>query len=110
MIIRGDEPIIIIRRTQSGVDQYGEPIFSTEEILIRDGLFAFNGSDSPVEVNRNPKDVRLTLYLPHGTEIRDGDIFDIRETHWVQDGTAEDWATIDGFEAGVVVSVRKRNG
>lgn len=112
MIIRGDEPIFIIRKTLTGdVDQYGNETATTTEILIRDALFAFDNSSDSNEVNRNPKEARLTLYLPHGTEVRDGDLFEIRETLWVQDGTADDWTIAsNNFEVGVVISVRRHRG
>ena len=110
MIIRGDEPIFIIRRTEDGVDKYGNPTYTTQEILIRDALFAFGATMEPVNVERNPIDAKLTLYLPHGTLIEEGDLFEIRETLWEKDGDPAAYPTIDGFEVGVVVNVRRRRG
>ena len=111
MIIRGDEPIFIIRKNATGaVDQYGNETATTSEILIRDALFAYNDSSDSNEVNRNPKEAKLTIYLPQGTEVRDGDLFEIRETLWVQDGTPDDWGIVNNFEAGVVITVRRHRG
>lgn len=110
MIIRGDEPVFIHRRTANGVDEYGNETFTTEEILVRDALFAYSGSAEAEDVNRNMIDYSLTLYLPHGTLVEDGDIFEIRETMWEMDGVAQTYPVAVGLEAGVVVRVRKRRG
>lgn len=111
MIIRGDEPIFIHRKTQSGVDEYGNPSFTTEEILVRDCLFSYGSSSEPDDINRNPIDAALTLYLPEGTVIEPEDVFEIRETMWVKDGDAQEYPQLwPGFVPGVVVSVRRRRG
>ena len=111
MIIRGDEPIVILRHSETGVDEYGNPTTTSEEILVRDCLFSYTGSTEPVEVARDAVDARLTLYMPAGTEILDGDIFVIRETEWVKDGDPQEWTQLwEGFVPGVVVNVRRRRG
>ncbi len=111
MIIKGDEPITIIRRSSSGtVDDYGNAVYETTQIIIRDGLFAFSSTEEPVDVAREAVDAKLTLYLPHGTEIIDGDVFVIRETQWVKDGDGAGWPVVNGFVPGVVVNVRRRRG
>lgn len=109
-MIKGDEPIFIHRRAQAGIDQYGNPTFETQEILIRNALFAYAGSSEPEEINRDNVDTRLTLYLPPGTEVHDGDVFEIRETDWVKDGEIQAWDSPVGLEVGVVVPIRKRRG
>ena len=111
MIIRGDEPISIIRRTESGVDGYGNPTHTTQEILVRDCLFVYAGSSEPADMAREAVDARLTLYLPENTPIHDGDIFVIRESEWVKDGDSQEWPQLwPGFVPGVVVNVRRRRG
>lgn len=111
MIIRGDEPIYHYKRTQTGVDAYGNPTFTKSSTLIRDALFAYTGTEEPVEENRNPVDATLTLYLPEGTIVGDGDEFDIRGTRWVKDGEPEEWPQLwSGFVPSVVVHVRRRRG
>jgi len=111
MIVRTDEPIIIHRRSQNGTDQYGNPTFTVEEILVRDALFAWGTTEEPVEVSRDPLEAKLTLYFPYGTVIQDGDEFEIRETMWVKDGEPNEWQQLwPGFEPGVVVGVRRKVG
>jgi hypothetical protein len=111
MIVRGNEPIVVIRRSAEEIDEYGNQTYSTSEFLIRDCLFAYTGSSEPVEVAREAVDARLTLYMPPGTEILDGDIFVIRESHWEKDGDSQEWPQLwEGFIPGVVVNVRRRRG
>lgn len=110
MIIRGDEPIYIYRRSQTGTDQYGNPTFSKNTILVRDALFAVNATTEPVEANRNPVDASVALYLPAGTQVMDGDEFEIRGSRWVKDGDAQEWSQLWPDFAGVVVHVRRRRG
>lgn len=111
MIIRGDEPIFIIRRVQTGTDDYGNPTYERTEELVRHCLMAYGASGEPVEANRDPIDAQLTLYLPAGTVVEDGDIFEIRGTEWVKDGDAQEWPALwPGFVPDVVVQVRRRRG
>lgn len=111
MILTGDETITVTRRTGSSeVDDYGNPIFDTDEVSIPNALVAFNSTSEPTDVARDAVDARLTLYLPHGTQILDGDIFTVRGSEWVKDGDAAEWAIIGGFAPGVVVNVRCRRG
>lgn len=111
MIVRTDEPIYIHRKTESGTDEYGNPTYTVEEILIRNALFAWGTTSEPVEVARDPVDARLTLYLPYGTDVQDGDEFEIRDTMWVKDGNPNEWQQLfPGLIPGVVLGVRKRDG
>ena len=110
MILAGDTPIFIHRRTETGVDGYGNPTYSTEEILVRNCLLGWGGTSEPIDPARNPVDAALTVYFPHGTEILDGDVFEIRNSLWEKNGDAISYETVNGFEAGVVVSVRRRSG
>lgn len=111
MIIRGDEPIWHYTRSVTGVDAHGNDTYSKTSTLIRDALFAYTGTSEPVEVNRNAVDATLTLYLPEGTVVSDGDEFEIRGSRWVKDGDPEEWPQLwPGFTPPVVVQVRRRRG
>lgn len=106
----GTEPVTIIRRTAASVDEYGNPTYTTREIVIREALFAFGTTNEPLDTARNPIDAKLTLYFPHGTVIEEGDLFKVRDVVWMKDGEAAAWPTVEGFNVGVIVQVRKRRG
>jgi len=111
VIIRGDEPIYHYKRTQTGRDAHGNPSYTKSSSLIRDALFAYTGSMEPVEANRDAVDAHLTLYLPEGTVVGDGDEFEIRGSRWVKDGDPEEWPALwPGFTPGVVIKIRRRRG
>jgi hypothetical protein len=110
MILTGDESVYIIRRSESGVDDYGNPTHSTASILIANCLVGWGGSSSPQDPARDALDGSVTLYLPPGTSVADGDLFEIAEELWEKDGDPQNWDVVNGFEVGVVVHVRRRRG
>ena len=109
-IIRGSEKVIIKREVSTEtVDDYGNPIVTTSNTTVKNCLVAFGTTSEPIDVNRNPADIQLTLYMPKGTIIKDGDIFIIRETEFVKNGIAADWKSSSTLHS-VVVPVRRRHG
>lgn len=109
--IRGGETITIRRRSATRTDDYGNPTYTTTTITVKDALIAFGATDEPVSAMRTAIDNSLTLYLPNGTTIEEGDVFIIRNTNWVKDGDAQEWISpFANFEGGTVVQLRKRVG
>lgn len=111
MIIRGSETVTIKRTVDSGtVDKYNMPITTTTSVTVKNCLIAFGSTNEEVNVTRNPEDAQLTIYMPAGTVILDGDIFTIRQTDFVKDGMPAEWISPFPMETGVIVIVRKRHG
>lgn len=111
MIIRGSETVVIKRITDTGeVDKYNMPITTQTLTTVRNCLIAFNATNEEVNVSRNPEDAQLTIYMPPGTVIQDGDIFNLRNTDFVKDGMPAEWVSPFPMTTGVVVIVRKRHG
>jgi hypothetical protein len=110
--IRGGETITIRRRAASGTDEFGNKTYTTTNITIRDVLVGIGTTDEPVDAIRRPVDASLTVYLPGGTQILDGDIFVIRSSLWEKDGRAGEFTNPFGgsFTGGVVVPLRRRDG
>ena len=109
--IRGGETITIKRRSGNDRDEWGNKTFSVTTIVVKDALIAVGNTSEPIDPARDAIDATLTLYLPNGTVIQDGDRFMIRGSEWVKDGSAQQWVSpFPAFEAGVVVPVRRRNG
>lgn len=110
--IRGGESITIKRRSAASTDDYGNTTHTTTNITVKDALIGVGGTSEPIDASRDAVDAQVTLYLPNGTLIQDGDIFVIRGSQWVKDGSAMEWISPFGmgFEGGVVVPLRKRNG
>lgn len=111
MIIRGSETVTIKRTvTTDNVDKYNMPIVSKQNITVKNCLIAFGSTNKEVVVNRNPEDAQLTVYMPKGTVVLDGDVFVIRNTEFVKDGMPADWVSPFPIQTGVVVIVRRRHG
>ena len=113
MIIRGSETVIIVRKTDTGsTDEYGQPVVTKENIVIKNCLIALSSSSEDETENRNPEDIKLKIYLPSGTVIEEEDTFIIRNTPFVKDSIPFDWGInpFQGFAAGVELFVRKTNG
>jgi hypothetical protein len=110
--IRGGETVVIKRKVGTGQrDDFGVPIFTTRNITVRDCLIAFGSSDEPIETDRDPIDTSLTIYMPPGTAVEPGDVFHLRATDFVTDGSAQGWTSpFDQMPVGVVIKVRRRNG
>jgi hypothetical protein len=111
MFIRGGETITIRRRSESGSDDFGNPTYTTTNVIIKDALIAVGGGSEPIDVERDAVDSSLTIYLPSGTVVLDGDVFIIRNSQWVKNGQVQDWVSpFPSSLAGVVIPVRKRRG
>lgn len=109
--IRGGETITIRRRSATSVDDYGNNTYSTTTITIKDALIGVGGTSEPVDVARDAVDAQLTAYLPNGTQVQEGDVFIIRGSQWVKDGSPQQWVSpFPGLETGVVVPLRRRRG
>lgn len=109
--IRGGETITIRRRSAVAVDDFGNNTYSTVTITIKDALIGVGGTSEPVDPARDAVDATVTAYLPNGTQIQDGDVFFIRGSQWVKDGSAQVWVTpFTGLDTGVVVPLRRRRG
>jgi hypothetical protein len=109
--IRGGETILVKRRDQLAVDAYGNPTYTLTTITIKDALIGIGTTDEPVDPARDAVDAKVTLYLPNGTQIQDGDVFVVRGSEWLKDGSAEEWISpFPGMETGVVVPLRRRRG
>lgn len=111
-IFEGGEIVVIQRSSLGSVDAYGNPVLGAASfITVPNVLVSFESTNEPVDINRDPVDAKLTLYMPTGTVILEGDVFQVRGELWLKDGIAKDWrAPYGGFDTGVVVHVRKRLG
>jgi hypothetical protein len=109
--LTGDEVINISRRSLGAFDDYGNATTTRTSIAVANCLIGFGSTNEATDPARNPVDAALTIFLPSGTEVLDGDEFEIRGEMWVKDGDAisyqVDWP---GFTPGVSINVRRRRG
>lgn len=104
------QTIQLVREHTSVIDAHGNPVYTTNTTTLNNVLVAFGNTGEPTDANRSPLDSDLTLYLPAGLEILDGDQFIVNGEHYVKDGIAQNWQSVTNTPAGVVVNVRRRDG
>lgn len=106
-----------IRRTQSGTDAYGDPVW-TEDTATLTGAYTFPRTSGDVTgVGRDGVVVGLTLHAPHGSDLRRAD--QIEDTRYRDDdggverwkilGEVADWAR-GGRRPPLVVSLERAEG
>lgn len=109
--IRGGETITIRRRSKASTDDYGNPTYTTTTITVKDALVALQAGTEPIDAERNATDNKLTVYIPNGTPILEGDVFIIRNTTWVKDGQVQEWISpFSSLQGGTAIPVRQRVG
>jgi hypothetical protein len=109
--IRGGETVTIKSRTEASTDDYGNPTYVTTSRVVKDALLGIGGTSEPVDAQRDATDASVTLYLPAGTLVLEGDQFVIRGSYWERAGEALEWVSpFSNFEAGVVVPLRRKRG
>jgi hypothetical protein len=104
------QTIQVIRQGYSTTDAYGNPTSTETTSNIDNVLVGYGATSEPNDVNRDPIDAHLTLYMPAGTDVQDGDAYLINGEHWVKDGIGQHWQSVQGTAVGVVVYVRRRDG
>lgn len=108
--IRGGETVTIKRRTEASVNEFGNPVYTTRNIVVRDVLIGIGTTSETIDQARDAVDATVTLYMPSDTVIEEGDRFIVRGSEWIKDGTAQVWVSPFPMEAGVVVPLRRRIG
>ena len=105
------ESITQVRQSSSATDSHGLPVWVETNIEIF-GIVAARTSGSVTEADAITITQGLTLYLPSGTDVQDGDKFIVRGKRYVIDGEAFDWRDgLGNWNPGVVVNLtREQNG
>lgn len=100
------ESITLTRRSSSGTDSYGQPIYVDTTIELMGMVSArIQGT------NYAPDEIivadGLTIYLPPGTVVEDSDRFTVRGKSYAVDGQAFNWVSgLSGWNPGVVVNLQ----
>jgi hypothetical protein len=104
------ETITVIRRTAGTVDDFGNPTYTTANITFTNCLVGWGTTNEPASADSDAVATQMTLYMPAGSEIHDGDIFNIRGDLFVKDGFAQAWSSMLNVAKGVVVVLRRHDG
>ena len=107
------EQVVRIRRTQSGVDRYGSPVYVTTETPLPDGAgFDPGGSVEPAEVGRESVVTTPKLYFWAATpDLRADDSVRVRGRVFMVVGNPASWVNpFTGWQAGLVVELTETEG
>jgi hypothetical protein len=107
------ETVVRLRRTQTGVDRYNNPVYGAPAELSIDGaLFAPGGTQEPAEPGRTPViDVPTLYFRGQWPDVEATDQFRVRGEVYEVTGDPADWRAADTSGAGgLVVQLRKVSG
>lgn len=106
------ETIVVVRLAPGGVDQYGDPVASTESRTTVEGCaLAPRMSDELNTRGRQGVIVGLTLYAPPGADILHTDHIEARDQTWEVDGEVGDWRNpYTGEQPGLEVALKRVAG
>ena len=96
-----------IRQALAGVDQYGEPTFTTTEVELNAKVAARTGSKT-VGASEITITSGLTVYLEPGVEINNSDVFIYLGERYILDGESFNWVNGLGYwTPGTVIDLQK---
>lgn len=106
------EPVTRRRQTQTGVDRYGNPVYSRSDVVLTErAAFDPGGSREPVEVGREPTITTPKLYFPGATpDLTETDRVIVRGVEYTVEGIPADWRSPFGSQVGGMVVELQRAG
>lgn len=103
------DPITVITRTKSGVDEFGNDVF-TEAAAVVTGAFAPAVSGESTD-GRDTVVSQPQALLPYGTAVSPNSVLVIGGLRYEVDGTPNDWRNpFTGWQAGLAVPLRRVTG
>lgn len=103
------EVVTRLRRQQTGVDRYDNPVYAEVSTDIPGAAFApEQKSSEPVEVGRTPIITQPTLYFLTRPDFTAGDAVLVRGERYEVDGDPADWRSPWGTGFGGLVVTLKR--
>lgn len=104
--------VTIIRFTEPGTDEYGDPIESqTTRTEVQERYLAPRTSSDTDSIGRDGVVVGLTIGLPAGTDILRTDVIEIDNQKYLIEGEPAKWHHPSAPEAqGIVVSLTRAEG
>ena len=104
--------VTIVRGSTDGYDEYGDPSSgSVSRTVVRGCAVAPRSSSEPDARGRRGVVVGLTLFAPHGTDIRFTDTVEVDGTAYEVEGEPGVWVSpFTGWSPGVEVALSRAGG
>jgi hypothetical protein len=105
------EPVTRRRRAQSGTDRYGNPTYTTTDVVLEErAAFDPGGTREPVEVGREPVVTTPKLYFTERPDLVSSDVVLVRGQAFTVQGDPADWRDPWGSAVGGLVVELQRAG
>lgn len=109
MNLPAGEPITVTSRTQTGSDEYGDPIYMVTTVTVTGVLAPAIGAETTS--GQDQVITQPTAFLPAGTVVDSLSKLTIRGVDYEVDGTPEDWRSpFTGWQPGIVVPLKRVTG
>lgn len=106
------ETVTRLRADATGPNRYNNTELDwsdPDELEIPDCLFAPGGTRED-HVGRDAVLTNPTVYAPFGSDIKPADRLIVRDVTFDVDGQPADWQGMSGWEAGMVLSLKRVTG
>lgn len=104
------EPITVVTRTKTGVDSYGDDVYTESSVTVTGAFDPAIGYESTTQGGDTVVSQPQAL-LPYGTAVGPLSVLVIRGDRYEVDGTPNQWRSpFDGTEFGVAVPLRRVTG
>ncbi|WP_177240549.1 hypothetical protein [Nonomuraea wenchangensis] len=104
------ETVVLLRRTQSGRDSHGNPVWTVAELPV-EGCAVWPTGSTEETHGQDQTSERLTVLAPYGTEVRSTDQVRARGLVYEVQGLPSSWRSpLTGTRAGVEVRLERVRG
>lgn len=104
------ETVTIVRRTQSGRDSHGNPVWESVEIPVERCAVWPTGSTEEIQ-GQDQTSERVTVMFPYGTDVRSTDQGQVRGQVYDVTGLPSSWSSpFTTTRAGVEVRLERVRG
>lgn len=87
------EPVVVVRTTGGGTDDWGDPIPGVESRATINGCAVAPLKSDESSTTDGPRLIDgWTVYAPYGSDIRAGDVLEVKGVAYPVDGTPGSWA------------------
>lgn len=108
----GNARVYRIRKDPGSIDEYGDPVSSTETRVLLEGAgVAPRSSEDITDQGRQGVIVGLSLYLPFGTDFLHTDQAEVDGVVYDVEGEPGSWKSpLTSWEAGMEIALRRAVG
>lgn len=105
----GDQ-VTITSRTQTGVDDYGQPVYDDTQTVVR-GVFSPSDTVRDAQTGSFQIVERPNVLLPYGTQIDTTSTVAVGDVTYYVDGVPQSWKSpFSGWKAGMKVALTTARG